>query len=93
MRTTRGLFGVAVLTAVMTPALGAQRGTNDGQWTVHGGDKGFTRYAPLDQINEENVNTLRIAWRRPAVDASLHARWPELQYSKSSPGSNRNGWF
>ena len=81
MRTKRRLFGVAVLTAVMTAPLGAQRGTNDGQWTVHGGDKGFTRYAPLDQINEENVDALRIAWRRPAVDASLHARWPELQYS------------
>ncbi len=81
MRTKRRLFGVAVLIAVMSPPLGAQRGTNNGQWTVHGGDKGFTRYAPLDQINEENVNALRIAWRRPAVDASLHARWPELQYS------------
>ena len=67
--------------ASMATPLGAQQGTRAGEWTVHGGDKGFTRYSPLDQINAENVNDLRVVWRRPAVDASLHDRWPDLQYS------------
>ena len=58
----------------------AQQGV-DGEWRVHGGDAGYTRYAALDQIDAETVGDLRIAWRREAVDASLRERWPELRYS------------
>src|SRR5262249_11235519 len=35
----------------------------------------------LDQINKSNVKQLRIAWRRPAVDASIKQRTPNLNYS------------
>ena len=34
-----------------------------GEWTTWGGDAGFTRYSPLDQINKDNVRTLEVAWR------------------------------
>jgi glucose dehydrogenase/alkylhydroperoxidase family enzyme len=34
-----------------------------GEWTTWGGDAGFTRYSPLDQINKDNVSTLEVAWR------------------------------
>ena len=37
--------------------------TARGEWTTWGGDAGFQRYSPLDQINAANVGTLEIAWR------------------------------
>ena len=59
----------------------AQNGTTGREWTVHGGDAGYTRYAPLDQVDRSNVNALEVVWRRPAVAAELRERWPELRYS------------
>jgi quinoprotein glucose dehydrogenase len=34
-----------------------------GEWRYYGADAAGTKYAPLDQINKENVKDLRIAWR------------------------------
>ncbi len=83
-RTTGPSLTVGVLASVLVVGVAAtaiaQNGTT-GEWRVHGGDSGFTRYASLDQINAETVNDLEIVWRRGAVDSSLHARWPDLQYS------------
>lgn len=42
-----------------------------GQWTHYSGDNAATKYSPLDQINASNVASLKIAWRRPQVDAGL----------------------
>ena len=39
------------------------KGFSQGEWTTWGGDAGFTRYSPLDQINRENVGTVEVAWR------------------------------
>ena len=41
----------------------AQSGAKNGEWRAWAGDVGATRYAPLDQINASNFNTLEIAWR------------------------------
>ena len=73
------LAATVTLAAAAGPAL-AQQGVS-GEWRVHGGDAGFTRYAALDQIDAETVADLRIAWRRASVDPSLRDRWPELRYS------------
>ncbi len=62
---TRRRAAVAVLAAIVwlsTPAA-AQQGATDGEWRFYGGDAGNTKYAPLDQINRENVGDLEIAWR------------------------------
>ena len=56
----------------------AQHGPNGGQWPNHSGDKGSTKYSPLDQITRNNVGRLRIAWRRPAVAAEVRARQPDM---------------
>jgi quinoprotein glucose dehydrogenase len=40
-----------------------QSGAARGEWTTYGADVGHTRYAPLDQINAANFNSLEIAWR------------------------------
>ena len=76
------LLLVAMALAVGTCLPRAQEGTS-GEWRVHGGDSGFTRYAPLNQINAETVQDLRVVWRRPAVDVALHTRWPDLKYSNN----------
>lgn len=50
----------------------------DGEWHYFGGDKAFTRYSPLDQIDGDNVERLEIAWRRPATDPEFEHAYPEL---------------
>src|SRR5262249_33847855 len=62
-------------------AANAQQGAKGGEWRYHSGDLGSTKYSALDQINKSNVKQLRIAWRRPAVDASIKQRTPNLNYS------------
>ena len=50
-------------------AAGAQSGADDGEWRYYGGDAGSTRYAPLDQIDRDNVGrSLEIAWRWQAAN-------------------------
>jgi glucose dehydrogenase/alkylhydroperoxidase family enzyme len=41
----------------------SSRSASQGEWATWGGDAGFTRYSPLDQINKENVGTLEVVWR------------------------------
>src|SRR5213593_2429824 len=58
------------------------------EWRYFGGDKAFTRYSPLDQINRDNVKNLQVVWRRPAVDDKLKQAFPDLAvgtYLRSTP--------
>ena len=73
-------FWAFVIVLVFSTSGSAQQGTT-GEWHVHGGDSGYTRYSSLDQINTDTVDDLDIAWRRSSVDASLIQQWPDLQYS------------
>jgi quinoprotein glucose dehydrogenase len=79
----RHFLVIAALTTALasTAPLGAQRGTTGADWRSYNGDSGSTKYAPLDQIDKDNVAKLAIAWRRPAVDASLTALDPKLTFS------------
>lgn len=43
------------------PAL-AQHGTQGEEWISYGGDRGGTRYSPLDQIDSANAANLQVAW-------------------------------
>jgi quinoprotein glucose dehydrogenase len=54
-----------------------------GEWRDYAGDKGFTKYSPLDQINKDNVSRLRIAWRRPAVAEELRAQNPSVNVTNN----------
>lgn len=75
------LAGVAIIG--LATAIGiAQQGAAGGEWRWYSGDLGSTKYAPLDQINKDNVARLQIAWRRPAVDGSLVKRKPDLSFSR-----------
>ena len=58
--------------------LRAQQGAKAGQWPNHSGDKGSTKYSPLDQITKNNVRNLRVVWRRPAAAEEFRKRRPDL---------------
>src|SRR5215510_3148171 len=79
MRYLRFVGMVAIVIWAFAGTLAAQQGTKDGQWRSYNGDSGSTKYAPLDQINKDNVTSLRILWRRPAVDPTLTAKAPTLR--------------
>ncbi len=83
MRPQLRIFAGLVIVVAICVAAMAQRGARDGEWRSYGGDLGSTKYAPLDQINKTNVGNLRIAWRRPAVDARLTAQNPKLTFSNN----------
>ena len=70
---SRRLTWLLVLSAlcVSTTRAAAQTGAADGQWRSYGGDQGHTKYAPLDQINQENVQDLRITWTWTSLDEEL----------------------
>ena len=54
-----------------------QQGATNGEWRFYGGDAGSTRYAPLDQIDGDNVNSLEVAWRWTAAN---YGPGPEYNY-------------
>jgi quinoprotein glucose dehydrogenase len=70
--------GAALLWAC---AAHAQHGAVDGEWREYSGDSGATKYSPLEQIDRSNVAQLRVAWRRPALDAAVLAAAPRLRAS------------
>ncbi|MDP9589535.1 UNVERIFIED_ORG: quinoprotein glucose dehydrogenase [Shinella zoogloeoides] len=52
-----------------TPALGGN--VPAGEWHQYGRTPFGQRYSPLDQINTENVNTLKVAWQYQTGDVKL----------------------
>jgi quinoprotein glucose dehydrogenase len=73
----RSILAAATLLAACQVA--AQQGATGGEWRAYSGDNGATMYSPLDQIDRDNAARLRIAWRRPAVDASILEQVPNLR--------------
>ena len=78
MRAPAISIGLALLLASATAATGrAQSGASVGEWHSYGGDTANTRYAPLDQIDRDNVADLQIAWRWKADNFGPR---PEFNY-------------
>jgi glucose dehydrogenase len=88
-RFSSAALGCAVIVTLATggrPGIAQQAAA--GEWRTYGGDKGFTRYSPLDQITRENVANLRPVWRRPAIDSQLIDKFPDLvgsNYFRGTP--------
>jgi len=59
----------------------------NGDWRTYGGDKAFTRYSPLDQINRDNVKNLQVVWRRDAVDHIILDKFSDLSPSNYFRGT------
>ena len=89
-RVERLMIGSLSLTLVVAAAavIRSQERAPTSEWRYFGGNKAFTRYSPLDQINRDNVKSLRIAWRRPAVSDQLTQAFPDVRvnnYLRSTP--------
>jgi glucose dehydrogenase len=86
-RVTIGSLSLSLVVAAAATIRSEQR-VPAGEWRYFGGNKAFTRYSPLDQINRDNVKNLRIVWRRPAVSDQLTQAFPDLRvnnYLRSTP--------
>jgi quinoprotein glucose dehydrogenase len=85
MRNMLTVFACVAIVAATFTRVGAQSGASGTEWRTYGGDLGHTKYAPLSQINEDNVKRLKIAWRWLSVDEELKQKAkatgsPSLQY-------------
>ena len=69
-------FGLTALIA--SAALYAQPKSGPG-WQTYGGDKAFTRYSPLDQINRENVKNLHVRLAAACRRSADHGQVPGSQ--------------
>src|SRR5262245_8220587 len=91
IRRIRGIVtGSVSLGLVLAAVIGirSQERTPAGEWRYYGGNKAFTRYSPLDQINRDNVKNLKIVWRRPAVSDQLTQAFPDVRvnnYLRATP--------
>src|SRR5262249_40786723 len=54
-----------------TMPAGGRDSSAKGEWRFYGGDRGNTKYSPLDQINAGNVNTLKVAWTWASPDLKI----------------------
>ena len=62
-----------------------------GNWLMYSGNYGSYRYSGLDQINRENVATLRPAWPMVAgVSRLAHLTCSPLR-RRAAPGAGRAG--
>jgi quinoprotein glucose dehydrogenase len=61
------------------PPAPGQRGAQNGEWPTYHGDLYATQYAPLDQINRDNVSKLAIAWRWESPDNPIVAADKKFQ--------------
>lgn len=65
----------------------AGQGAVNGEWQAYGADIGSTKYTGLDQINAENVNSLEVVWRRPALDDYYRNLNPNQRFSANWNGA------
>src|SRR5215510_5915483 len=88
-RLKRSLAAISCASLVVGLAVVFIQGeTAANEWHAFGGDKAFTRYSPLSQVNRDNVSNLKIVWRRPALDAQFTKGYRDLTpsgYLKATP--------
>src|SRR5258708_32550039 len=67
--------------ALASALVGGAAAKNDKNtdWPAYAGDKGSTKYSPLDQINKDSVKNLKIAWRRSPMLEELRDLFPNTQ--------------
>lgn len=66
-----GVMTCALVVAGAYPTQAQSGARKTGEWPSYGGDLANTKYSPLDQINQENFGTLKIAWRWKSADGFL----------------------
>ncbi len=53
--------------------------TNNGEWTVNGGDNASLKYSPLAEIRADNVAKLQVTWRWQSIDEEIKKQKPGLR--------------
>jgi len=81
LASTRARLVVTMLAAAAVS--GAGKPPAKGEWRYYAADNGSTKYSPLDQINTGNVSKLRVAWRRPQIDAEFAAAHPKMRLTNN----------
>src|SRR5262245_34917877 len=63
MRATRLVFlGLLIASLFLIHSTSAQPGAKPCQWRMYGFANGSTHSSPLDQINADNIEDLKVAW-------------------------------
>lgn len=75
--------GLLALNRSGTFDIAAQRADAALSWTTWGGDSTFTRYSPLDRIDQRNVKDLRVLWRWQTADRELQASNPRWRTGRN----------
>src|SRR5262249_25525192 len=72
---------IAVIALAIAAGTVAGRAANpkDVEWRAYSADKASTKYSALDQINQDTIKTVRIAWRQSAMPAELRDQSPNIQ--------------
>ena len=63
----RALQYVALAVALALQAVVPTAAGQTGEWRAYAADKASTKYTPLDQINADNVQDLRVVWRQSTI--------------------------
>lgn len=73
MRSMRHLrvLKLSLLMISLGVPIAASNGVQKGEWRFYGGDQGSGKYSPLDQINRENVQKLKVAWSWDSPDLKV----------------------
>src|SRR6516225_4563687 len=77
----RGTIALAVAAGIALWTLGGSAAGTGREWPAYSGDKGSTKYSPLDQVNRNTIKSLRPAWRQSSVPDELKTLFPDAQGS------------
>ncbi|HYV07918.1 MAG TPA: PQQ-binding-like beta-propeller repeat protein, partial [Blastocatellia bacterium] len=64
-------FACVLILGLTAMAAAGKDGVAKSEWRFYGGDQGSTKYSPLDQINRENVQKLKVAWSWDSPDLKI----------------------
>lgn len=78
---------IAAKSLVPLLLLAAVTYTNANDWPSYGSDPGSSKYAPFDQINADNVDSLQTAWTWLSPDNATVAANHEQQNFRATPGA------
>ena len=76
-------FRILLISIVLVPLVINAQTIEEGTWSYFGGDNNFNRYSPADQITADNVDQLKILWRRAATAASLRENYNDMGFEKN----------
>jgi glucose dehydrogenase len=79
MRGRLTVSGVIFVATVAAWTMSGRAADKNRDWPAYAGDKGSTKYSPLDQINKDTVKKLQIAWRRSGMPEELRDLFPNTQ--------------